>query len=149
MELHQSELQRIVVVAGPADIQVNVVESVNGADHFSSSEAGSALHADAIHLALRVVTRHELGWVNDLITTTSASAHVDVGNRADSQPFAQRTKIAVRQRARDRPVTNSEDRRSVVDTDVDARVKALGTVAARFANGARNFMWPLERIDRP
>jgi hypothetical protein len=67
---------------------------------------------------------------------------VDVGEVAEAQPLVERTDAAVRDRAGHEPVADRIDPSPLFNTNVDAAVESLSTIAAHFAEAAGDLVWP-------
>ena len=88
--------------------------------------------------------------IDHVVAPPSAGADVDVDDRADPEPFVQRAEPIGGHRARDDAVAHRVHQRSLLDSHVDAGMKACGPLAAAgFAERAGNLVGAVKRRDRP
>lgn len=150
LELYEAEPQRVVLLPWPSHVQVNVVESVDGANRLARGEPGAALHPDAHHVSHVIVRGHEARGIEDLVAALAADSQVHVRDRADADRFVQSAELTGRNRVGHDAAANGAHRCTFLAMYIHAGVKPFGAVAATsFAERSRELEWSLDRIDRP
>src|SRR4051795_1376517 len=150
LELHEAERERVQLLAWPPDVQVNVIERIDGANCLAGGEARSALDPHGGQRAVRIVYGRESGIRKGLARFQSSDADVNIRESADAKRLGQcAVSIHGVHRGHD-TITDRRDEGAFISTNVDPRMKPFGPFhAARLADRASDLERPFHRCDRP
>jgi hypothetical protein len=151
-ELHETKQQGVMFFAWPSDVQVHVIERVDGANLLARGESRPTFHPhldDATHI---VVGGHEPLRIDKgaAARTASSNTEMDVGEWPDPQGLIEGAELRRRRWVRHDPVSDHPDRRAFEGPNIDAGVKPFGAFAApELADGARDLVGSIHGINRP
>src|SRR5207237_3339595 len=119
LEVHEPERKRVQLLARPADVQMDMIEAIDGANYLAGCKARTALHPHADECAVGVVHRREPSIGEGLAGFRSSDADVNVCDWSNADRLGQRPESADRHRARDHTVPDRRNESAFVGAHGD------------------------------